>query len=350
MYASSPQQEMNIRIVPYVIITFISIVMSLVRLLLVQSWSLRDHAVSAAIQLITSIFLWEMVKLWNRFFTKRISFRLHPYKRIIIQTLVVFITTLPILVFVDYVVNPLFPPLPFMGKEFKSLVVLLFFIIIVLMNFSFYGYHFFKEWQASIKESADLKVYAANTEMEKSRMHFHNLKNQVNPHFLFNTLTSLDGLIQTNAELASQFVHHLAKVYRYVLEHRENEVVQVQTEVNFIKHYILLLEIRFKQSLNIRINLNEIALEKKIVMVTLQMLIDNAIKHNTLQEKKPLDITISDEGEYLIVSNNKQLRKQIEMSTQQGLKQLKELYAYLSPRPVLIINTNNAFEIRIPLL
>lgn len=341
---------MSIRFLPYIIIVLITAAMTVMRYFVLPSWSLTDHFVSFFIQVITCIFLWVAVKKWNAFFNKRMPFKRHVTKRIFLQTIVVFLTTLPLLAFIDYVVNPLFPRLDFMGKEFKALVVVLFFIVVVLMNFSFYGYYFFKEWKTSVKQQAALQVHTANVEREKSRMHFHNLKNQVNPHFLFNTLTSLDGLIQTNAALASEFVHHLAKVYRYVLEHKENEIVPLQTEVSFIRHYILLLEIRFKQAIDIRINISRNALDKSIVMVTLQMLIDNAIKHNILQDKKPLLITITDKEDYLHITNNKQLRKQIETSTKQGLQQLKDVYAYLSQQPVIVQDTNGFFEIRIPLL
>jgi LytS/YehU family sensor histidine kinase len=91
-------------------------------------------------------------------------------------------------------------------------------------------------------------------------------------------------------------------------------------------------------------------MEKGIVMVTLQMLIDNAIKHNSIQTDRPLQICISDEGEYLRICNNIQLRKQIETSNGHGLKQLKELYAFLTDKPVLTKDTDNIFEVKLPLL
>jgi LytS/YehU family sensor histidine kinase len=181
-------------------------------------------------------------------------------------------------------------------------------------------------------------------------MRYHHLKNQVNPHFLFNTLTSLDGLIQVNPALASDFIRHLSKVYRYVLEHKENEVVSVDTEVNFIQHYISLLQIRYKEALDIRLTISDCGMEKGIVMVTLQMLIDNAIKHNSIQADQPLQIRISDEDDYLRICNNKQLRKQIETSNGHGLKQLKELYAFLTHKPVLTKDADNIFEVKLPLL
>jgi LytS/YehU family sensor histidine kinase len=187
-----------------------------------------------------------------------------------------------------------------------------------------------------VERNAELQVKAAQLEKERSLMQYHHLKNQVNPHFLFNTLTSLDGLIQTNAELASEFVRHMAKVYRYVLEHKENEVVSIQTELDFIEHYISLLKIRHGNALQIDIKVSDEGREKGIVMVTLQMLIDNAIKHNMMQETLPLVISIWDNDTCLHVRNNKQLKRAIELSSKQGLQQLEQLYNFLSKETITI--------------
>jgi LytS/YehU family sensor histidine kinase len=163
-------------------------------------------------------------------------------------------------------------------------------------------------------------------------------------------LTSLDGLIHTNPQLASDFLKHLSKVYRYVLEHKEQEVVRIETELAFIAHYIELLKIRFSNSLQFHIAVSKEAKDRGIVMVTLQMLIDNALKHNGLSKAKPLHIYIKDAEGFLVVRNNKQARKQLEVSTQQGLQQLEELYRYLNDNKITILNTEDFFEVKLPLL
>jgi LytS/YehU family sensor histidine kinase len=157
-------------------------------------------------------------------------------------------------------------------------------------------------------------------------------------------------LIQTNAELASEFVRHMAKVYRYVLEHKENEVVSIQTELDFIEHYISLLKIRHGNALQIDIKVSDEGREKGIVMVTLQMLIDNATKHNMLQETSPLLITIWDDNNWLHIRNNKQLKRTIELSTKQGLQQLEQLYNFLSKEAITIKDEQDYFEVNLPLL
>jgi LytS/YehU family sensor histidine kinase len=220
----------------------------------------------------------------------------------------------------------------------------------VLLNLGYNAYYFFERWQQSVEEKAKLLIKSAELAKEKSMMQYHHLKNQVNPHFLFNTFTSLDGLIQTNPELASEFVRQLSKVYRYVLEHKENEVVSLQTETDFILHYISLLEMRYGKVLTISINISKDALERGIVMVTLQMLIDNAIKHNSMQAGSPLNIKIYNDDNYLYVSNNKQMRKQIEISNKQGLQQLIDLYSFSTNLPVAINDEGETFEVKLPLL
>jgi two-component system LytT family sensor kinase len=231
-----------------------------------------------------------------------------------------------------------------------GIVVILFIVVIFLFNFAFYAYYFFGNWQNSVEDKAQLEVQAATLEKEKLDLQYHQLRNQVNPHYLFNTLTSLDGLIHTNPELASEFVRHMAKVYRYVLQHKESEVVNLDEELEFIKHYIQLQHIRYADGLKITIDVSAKAKDKGIVMVTLQMLIDNAIKHNIVQPNEPLYITIKDEGDYLVVHNNKQLRRQMETSNGKGVLQLKQLYSFLTDKPIVIESTDKEYTIKIPLL
>jgi two-component system, LytTR family, sensor kinase len=234
--------------------------------------------------------------------------------------------------------------------QFLAIMIVLFVLMIFLFNFSFYAGYFFKNWQKSLEEKGKLELEAVELEKEKSKLQYHQLRNQVNPHYLFNMLSSLDGLIQTQPELASEFVRHMAKVYRYVLQHKENEVVNLQEELEFLEHYIQLLKVRYKESLAIHCNISEPSKECGIVMVTLQMLIDNAIKHNVLQTLLPLKIVIWDEAGYLCIHNNKQLRKQIETSNNEGLKQLKQLYSFLTDKQIIIENTEDHFTVKIPLL
>lgn len=335
--------------IPYVIIFVGSLVTAFIRLIVIEGWSLWWHALFLGIQTIGFVFVWEIIKALNRFFDSRMPFSKGSRRRLIIQQTCSLIAAFPIFVLFYQVVTTTLRP-SFITPQFIAIGSVLAFIVIFLMNFVLYNEYVTEQWKQSVEDKAMLQVEAAELQKEKSLMQYHHLKNQVNPHFLFNAFTSLDGLIQTNQALASDYVRHLSKVYRYVLEHKENEVVTVSTEMDFIQHYISLLNIRFGEAIKVEMSVSGQAKEKGIVMVTLQMLIDNAIKHNTVHLKTPLTINVWDQNGSLFVQNNKQLRKQIDHSTKHGLKQLTQLYSYLTESKVLIDDEEKIFAVQIPLL
>lgn len=339
---------MNWKHAPYIIILAFSIIITIVRIFMVPEWSILFHILLFFLQFLLLVGIWGLINLLGNYFDKRIPFSSNPARRMILQIVSSICIVAPVMIGIATVARPYAPS--FINNKFITLIIILLLVMTVLLNFVLAAYYFFSQWQKSVQEKAQLQVRTAEMEKERSTLQYHHLKNQVNPHFLFNTFTSLDGLIQTDPELASDFVRHLSKVYRYVLEHKENEVVSLQTETDFIQHYISLLTIRYKDVLKIKIDISQPAMEKGIVMVTLQMLIDNAIKHNSLQAETPLEICIWDVDGYLHIKNNKQLRRQIETSNQHGLRQLKELYSYLTKEEVIIKETTEAFEINLPLL
>lgn len=338
------------RLLPYKIIVVVTLLMEIMRVFLIPGWSLFDHVGAFVFQVLSLFFLWWMLTGVNRFLEKKMPFRLGVVRRLVAQVLLSVILSSPVLIAVDILSNIFFSHLEFMGPQFKAVVILVFILVITLICFSFYGAYFFRQWKQSIEEKLELQIRAAESEKERAIVQYQHLKNQVNPHFLFNTLTSLDGLIHTDPALASVFVRHLAKVYRYVLEHTENEIVSLAAEIEFIQHYISVLKIRYADALQIQINISEETMDRGIAMVTLQMLIDNAIKHNIVHKDEPLSITISHDAVFLYVTNNKQLRKQIATSTKKGLQHLRQLYKYLGPHAVEIRDDTDVFQVKIPLL
>ena len=338
------------RYLPYILIIIFSIGNGIIRLIVLSRWTWRDHLGSLLLQITTLIIIWQVVKALNHFFEKKLPFSKGVVKRMVAQTSSSILLTCPTLFIVHELSKRYFPYLEFMSKEFMALIVVLFIIVLLLINFSFYALHFFKQWRQSVEEKAMLQVLAADAQKEKSMVQYHHLKNQVNPHFLFNTLTSLDGLILSDPELASQFVRHLSKVYRYVLEQPENEVVPVQKEIEFIQHYISILNIKYNHTVDIKLDISADAREQGIAMVSLQMLIDNAIKHNAANSKTPLQIFIKDEDDYITVKNNRHVRKQIETSTRKGLKHLQKLYSFITHMPVIINDNELFFEVKLPLI
>lgn len=236
------------------------------------------------------------------------------------------------------------PHIPFkVDNLFLAATWVIYAVIPVGVNLGFFTVYFIDRWKESL-------IRAEKLEKEKSQVQFDNLKNQLNPHFLFNALTSLNSLIFENQELASGFLQQLSKVFRYLLQHKDKNIVSLKTELEFISNYVNLLETRFRGALKINFEVSEEAKERSIVPVTLQILIENAIKHNILDKDKKLTVEIMAIGDYLIVSNNLQTKKNVETSNKQGLENLKSLYKFLTPRPVLIEPTDDRFYVKIPLI
>lgn len=341
-------QKLHTRTTPIFIIVLFSAAVSVVRVFLIPEFSLFTHFLLFLLQISILTGIWYIINWLNKVLDQRVPFDKGPLKRMGLQVALTILIVAPVFMVIAIIARPYVPR--FVTPQFAGIAIALFLVIIFLFNFAFYSFYFFRNWQNSVVEKSQLQVQKAELEKEKFNLQYHQLKNQVNPHYLFNSLSSLDGLIQTNPALASQFVRHMSKVYRYTLQHKENEVVSLEEELEFIRNYKKLLQIRYEKGLVIEEQITEEANERGIVMVTLQLLIDNAVKHNMVQGSSPLRVTIKDEGDYLLVQNNIQLRKQMETSNAQGLKQLTQLYSYLSQKPVVIESNFNQFTIKIPLL
>lgn len=218
-------------------------------------------------------------------------------------------------------------------------------LIIISSIYAFYRYRLLQK-----EKLMHLESRAQLLEKEKSLVMYESLKQQLNPHFLFNSLTSLSGLIQLDQNLASDFLDQMSGIYRYILKHDDSEAVYLKDEVNFVQLYIKLLQTRFSKGLIISIDISEEYLNNKIAPVTLQNLIENAIKHNIIDVEIPLRIDIFIEDEYIIVKNNLQRKNKIETSNKKGLNQFISLYKYLSNKPVLIEETKHLFQVKVPLI
>jgi two-component system, LytTR family, sensor kinase len=197
------------------------------------------------------------------------------------------------------------------------------------------------------------RVNAEKEEIEKSfaLAQFESLKNQVNPHFLFNSLNVLSSLVHIDAELSEKFIDQLARSYRYLLEQKDNEIVLLKTEIDFVQSFTFLLKIRFEEKLQVNIHVNAQIMQYYVAPLTLQLLIENAVKHNIISMETPLVINIYTENdEYLIVSNNLQLREQQLPSTGVGLKNINDRYKLLTQKPTEFYIENNIYISRIPLI
>jgi PAS domain S-box-containing protein len=185
---------------------------------------------------------------------------------------------------------------------------------------------------------------------EKLQSQFETLRSQVNPHFLFNSLNVLTSLIKIEPDLAEQFTIRLSMVYRYVLENKDKDLVTLETELDFLKAYTFLLDIRFSGKMKVDVRLSENEMQLKVVPLALQLLIENAIKHNTFSRTKPLLVNITAEEDYLVIENNLQVREAHVQSTGVGLQNIGSRYAYFTERKVISGIEDDKFIVKIPLL
>ncbi len=212
-----------------------------------------------------------------------------------------------------------------------------------------------KELEKTIEERTT-QLTATNTKLlelqkENQQSQFEVLKQQVNPHFLFNSLNVLTSLIKIDPSQAESFTERLSKVYRYILEYKEKDLVTLNTEMDCIRAYVFLLDIRFAKKVFVKINLNENFKGAYVVPLALQLLIENAIKHNTFSKKNPLNIELFiDNDNYLNVTNNLQSRETRLASTGIGLVNISKRYSLISEKQPVFEEINKKFVAKIPLI
>jgi tetratricopeptide (TPR) repeat protein len=185
---------------------------------------------------------------------------------------------------------------------------------------------------------------------ENIQFKFEALKNQLNPHFLFNTFSTLIELIPTNAELAEKYTRNLSSVYRYILTGKDKELVRLSEEINFVNAYMFLISIRFDDNVKLAIDLPDEIYDYFLPLLSLQLLIENAVKHNIISNRKPLLISIRSANSSLIVENNLQRKSSIENSTKIGLQNIINRYQLITTKNVEIEQTETHFTVKLPLL
>ena len=280
------------------------------------------------------------------FFSKlenKISWLDQPKKRLLIGSIGSFLITMFCITILRYITVVVF----FQNSWEEFLNTSSFYYIFSLIATAnviiiYHAIYFFK----AMTENKIAKHQAiSKTETAK----FESLKNQLDPHFLFNSLNVLTALIEENPKQAEKFTTKLSKIYRYVLQQKSQDLIEVNQELSFAKTYMDLLKIRFEDSIDFIItdNLEE---QLKIVPLSLQLLLENAVKHNEISTKKQLKITIYKEDNYLIIENNLSPKKSLVKSTKIGLNNIQERYALITKLPIVIEKTNKTFKVKLPLL
>ncbi len=215
-------------------------------------------------------------------------------------------------------------------------------VIFVPVFSIYFSLHFLRHWRKSELEME--RFHKANI-----RSQLDSLKSHLDPHFLFNNLNILASLIDKNKEASKEFVHKFAEVYRSILKSKADDLILVSEEMDFIQSYIYLIKTRFEENIQFEIAVANISRSKMLPPLTLQMLLENAIKHNVITETMPLVITVKNEDNYLIVTNSlNKSREQTSSGT--GLQNIRQRYAHFTDKPVAVHEGDGKFEVRIPLL
>lgn len=191
-------------------------------------------------------------------------------------------------------------------------------------------------------------------EQEKRRLaqfQYNILKQQVNPHFLFNSLNILNGLIEEQKSIeASEYVRKLAALYRYMLQNENEQLVRLLDELHFIDQYTDLLKVRFPQGFTIDKHIDESIKSRLVIQCSLQVLIENAFKHNIVRAEQPLHIEIFTEQEYIVVRNNLQIKQSSTDSTKVGLKNISKQYIAAIDKDIITNTSDKHFEVKLPLI
>jgi hypothetical protein len=272
---------------------------------------------------------------WERFSRKRLF--IGAFGSFVLSILVIFVLR----IFEDVLIE---------GKSIQTFLAtekpanyLIAVVVTFFVTLGIHAFYFYKAYQENkVKEQ---KVIAGTASAQ-----FESLKNQIDPHFLFNSLNVLSSLIEENPENAQKFTTSLSKIYRYVLEQKDKELVPVAEELAFAKTYMNLLKMRFENSITYELPEGFTNDEAKVVPLSLQLLLENCIKHNVVSESKPLHIKIYIENNQLVVENNLQKKEVLSDRKGVGLQNIVNRYAIITQRKVLVEESEKSFKIVLPIL
>ena len=289
------------------------------------------------------LILWEGNLQIDKLLNTKYKWLDNPKKRLIIQVISCTIFTSITLFALLYLIHQIrFGDGQFVNRKMQEVFLPALFFTFILLAITV-GSQFFKAWKQSLVDLEKHKTANANAQMQ-------NLKNQLNPHFLFNNLSVLTSLIHKNQDKAVDFINELSKVYRYVLDNKSSELVSLQEEFKFLEHYIYLLKIRFERGISFIININETLKSAYLLPMCLQMLVENTIQHNEISKENPLQVSIYTYNNTLVVENPIHPRSGNIEGTNTGLKNIQLRYSYFTDEIVEIFNDGKIFKVVLPLI
>ncbi len=216
--------------------------------------------------------------------------------------------------------------------------------VVILIN-NFYELVLVKhEMEETLSKARVMEVAKMQAELES-------LKAQIDPHFIFNSLNTLSYLITHKPETAKMYNETLARVYRYILIHKDEDLVFLKEELEFISNYFYLLKIRHEKAINMIIDIPDVKAENYLITpISLQILVENVIKHNYFTVKDPITIHIGVQANYVTVRNKMRQKEYTEHTTGTGLKNLKNRYQILTQKNITVTKDSNEFAVNIPIL
>ncbi len=226
-------------------------------------------------------------------------------------------------------------------RNINSIVIALTICLIATLYFHAVG--FFRGYVSQLEVSKQLREEKVTAELNA-------LKSQVNPHFLFNSFNVLSGLIDENPDKAQDFLAGLSKIYRYILENRNEDLSSVREELSFAKQYFILQQTRFEDSIQIDFDVPESEMDKKLPSLSLQLLLENAIKHNRFDANDPLKISIINKENSIIVKNNKRERRNLNGSNGVGLPNIAQRYQLHNVDGFIVDDKQDSFTVSLPLI
>jgi LytS/YehU family sensor histidine kinase len=292
--------------------------------------------------LLMTILIWEgnslIVRMVKRFF----SWETRPAVRITTQSILTVLFSVGGFLALSNLFSPVLHVANITRGD-KEIALISIAAVTVMINAIYESIYFSRRWRFSVMRAEVLKRAVLRSQYES-------LKNQINPHFLFNSLNTLSTLIDEDSDQAISFVHNLASAYRYLLQNKEFKLVRAVQEVKFTETYLSLLKTRFGEMLQVSFDVDPAMLEKRLPPLSLQILVENAVKYNTMSKIKPLCIKIEIRDEVLTIRNNLQLKEIVDEYTKLGLGNIRDRYLELTRRPVEIQQTETEFIVRLPLI
>lgn len=295
--------------------------------------------------ILLTVLMAELVYFLKSRLNKRVLWEKGPGRRLLIELLVNSLLLLPVFIAGRILLNIYVVNSQFIKLSDEVITAIYYMTLLVAIPaFTEFSLFLINRYRTGLAEVEKFRK-------ENIEFQFETLRTQVNPHFLFNSLNTLSSLVYEDQAKAVEFIRHMSDVYRYSLENRNQETITLRSEINFIRAFVYLYELRFDKKLKVEISISDKALDKRIAPMTLQLLVENAVKHNIVSTRRPLQINISDHlAETISVSNNLQRKPAGVESTAVGLKNIVSRYSFLSDKAVEITETENEYRVSLPLI